>query len=103
MITLFGLTIASEVFASHSDFIRIDTFSKPEVIQADLTAPDTEDSNCGDPCHLGQCHFGHCSFSFAENSINLYAIDRMTLGSTLAPSAFNPAFLAGLRRPPRFV
>jgi len=105
LIALFGFTIGSEVFASHSEFLPSDHGHSVEASDADVavttfSAP-SDKEDCNDPCHVGQCHFGHCSVVVSDSK------DRSVY---IQPTAIQHAFtfqqhagpaLKGLRRPPR--
>lgn len=107
IIALLGFTIGSDVFSAHADSILCagDAHSVADSgISAKIKVKDTAtstQSDCNDPCHLGQCHFGHCSFSFSESSIRFHAVDRSIKREPRRRAEFIAPVLEGLRRPPR--
>jgi hypothetical protein len=109
MIALFGLTLGSEVFASHSEFVSCSASGSAEGARIEahssdrLVTPTCNESDCADPCHLGQCHLGHCSFSFTDNTVRLHAIDQKIENAVLNYAILGAAVLKGLRRPPRSI
>lgn len=59
------------------------------------------DSDCSDPCHVGQCHFGHCSFAFAQSGLNYSILANSSLSVFSVDTLTDGPVLEGPRRPPK--
>ncbi len=72
--------------------------------QANMTVfspAEHSESQCVDPCHIGQHHFGHCNFPVQSNSnISLNELTNIKHSSDYLFYIDNP-FLERWRRPPR--
>lgn len=107
VIALFGFTIGTEIFASHSEFLSCDEAIELKVadngVQNDALLQHSEagDSTCADPCHLGQCHFGHCSVVFSSSSICCLSVEPVSVARFFSFQMINGPALEGLRRPPK--
>ena len=104
LIALFGFTIGSEVFASHSEFLPADHSHSVSASDADaattLSSP-TDKADCTDPCHVGQCHFGHCSVVVSGSRYRSVSLQPTSLKHTFTFQHHAGPALKGLRRPPR--
>lgn len=111
MLTVFGLSISAEAFASESsslicsDVLQV-SIEDGHASMSSSTPNKATDKNedkapCSDPCHYGSCHFGHCSFAVSGTAVRLQAIDQVIKPNSFNQNLVEGPCLEGPRRPPR--